>query len=208
MVLACTDEDTTAVDLHSGAIVRLRIEWGQERRARPRPPGDRRRRVGRRPRARRPGPARGRDRDRRPLGAGHRRGAGGPGGCCATSPSRPSRTCSGFAGSSAPYWEFRGMRPSVAVVVPSRGPGGLPSPRRRHGVGALRLAPQRQLAPHGGPPGHRGARAGPARPPVGQGPRSARSASGPTSSWWCSAGRATGTATRPWRRCCPGPERG
>jgi hypothetical protein len=27
MVLACTDEDTTAVDLHSGALVRLRIEW-------------------------------------------------------------------------------------------------------------------------------------------------------------------------------------
>jgi hypothetical protein len=28
----------------------------------------------------------------------------------------------GFAGTSAPYWEFGGMRPSVAVVVPSRGP--------------------------------------------------------------------------------------
>jgi hypothetical protein len=28
----------------------------------------------------------------------------------------------GFAGSSAPYWEFRGMRPSVALVTPSRGP--------------------------------------------------------------------------------------
>jgi hypothetical protein len=28
----------------------------------------------------------------------------------------------GFAGSSAPYWEFAGMRPSVALVVPSRGP--------------------------------------------------------------------------------------
>ena len=28
----------------------------------------------------------------------------------------------GFPGTSAPYWEFRGMRPSVAVVVPSRGP--------------------------------------------------------------------------------------
>lgn len=28
----------------------------------------------------------------------------------------------GFAGSSAPYWEFSGMRPSVALVVPNRGP--------------------------------------------------------------------------------------
>lgn len=28
----------------------------------------------------------------------------------------------GFPGSSAPYWEFGGMRPSLAVVVPSRGP--------------------------------------------------------------------------------------
>jgi hypothetical protein len=28
----------------------------------------------------------------------------------------------GFPGTSAPYWEFHGMRPSVALVVPSRGP--------------------------------------------------------------------------------------
>jgi hypothetical protein len=28
----------------------------------------------------------------------------------------------GFPGTSAPYWEFSGMRPSVALVVPSRGP--------------------------------------------------------------------------------------
>ncbi len=28
----------------------------------------------------------------------------------------------GFAGNSAPYWEFGGMQPSVALVVPSRGP--------------------------------------------------------------------------------------
>ena len=99
------------------------------------------------------------------------------------------------------------MRPSVAVVVPSRGPRGLPPPRGRHRVGALRLAPQRQLAPRGGPPGHRR----PRRVRVATGCRArtstARSASGPTSSWWRSAGRATGTATRPWRRCFPDPER-
>lgn len=28
----------------------------------------------------------------------------------------------GFPGNSAPYWEFGGMRPSLAIVVPSRGP--------------------------------------------------------------------------------------
>jgi hypothetical protein len=28
----------------------------------------------------------------------------------------------GFPGTSAPYWEFHGMRPSVALVVPRRGP--------------------------------------------------------------------------------------
>lgn len=34
----------------------------------------------------------------------------------------PSQNLLGFAGSAAPYWEFHGMRPSVALVVPSRGP--------------------------------------------------------------------------------------
>lgn len=28
----------------------------------------------------------------------------------------------GFAGSAAPYWEFRGMRPSLALVAPAMGP--------------------------------------------------------------------------------------
>ena len=28
----------------------------------------------------------------------------------------------GFAGTAAPYWEFNGMRPSVVLVAPSRGP--------------------------------------------------------------------------------------
>ncbi len=47
MVLACTDEDTTAVDLDSGALVRLRIGLDSETRARPRALRRRRRRVGR-----------------------------------------------------------------------------------------------------------------------------------------------------------------
>jgi hypothetical protein len=28
----------------------------------------------------------------------------------------------GFPGASAPYWEFRGLRPSLALVVPTKGP--------------------------------------------------------------------------------------
>ena len=84
----------------------------------------------------------------------------------------PQQNLLGFAGSSAPYWEFRGMRPSVAVVVPSRGPGDLPPTRGRHGVGPLRLAPQRQLAALGGPPGRRRAGRVAPRPAVGKGPRS------------------------------------
>jgi hypothetical protein len=32
------------------------------------------------------------------------------------------RNLLGFAGSAAPYWEFRGMRPSLALVAPSLGP--------------------------------------------------------------------------------------
>ena len=34
----------------------------------------------------------------------------------------PQQHLLGFAGTAAPYWEFHGMRPSVALVVPSRGP--------------------------------------------------------------------------------------
>ncbi len=34
----------------------------------------------------------------------------------------PQQQLLGFTGSAAPYWEFHGMRPSVALVVPSRGP--------------------------------------------------------------------------------------
>ena len=34
----------------------------------------------------------------------------------------PAQHLLGFPGYGAPYWEFHGMRPSVALVVPSRGP--------------------------------------------------------------------------------------
>ena len=61
--------------------------------------------------------------DHRPrlVGSAPRRGA-----VRRPSPSTPGapRTarCSGSAGPSAPYWELRGHRPSVALVVPKHGP--------------------------------------------------------------------------------------
>jgi hypothetical protein len=121
MVLACTVEDTTAVDLHSGAIVRLRVEWGDEREPDLSPldivdvvwADDPERDDLAQPEAVTVtgvpsvlGAVKGR-RARRVL-----RDVALP----------PQENLLGFPGSSAPYWEFRGMRPSVAVVVPSRGP--------------------------------------------------------------------------------------
>jgi hypothetical protein len=121
MVLACTAEDTTAVDLQSGAVVRLRIDWGEGA-----------------------GP------DLAPLDivdavwaddperddlaqpeAVTVNGVPAPLGTVKGRRARrvlrdvalpPHQNLLGFPGSSAPYWEFRGMRPSVAVVTPSRGP--------------------------------------------------------------------------------------
>jgi hypothetical protein len=34
----------------------------------------------------------------------------------------PEEHVLGFPGASAPYWEFRGFRPSLALVVPTKGP--------------------------------------------------------------------------------------
>jgi len=121
MVLACTDEDTTVVDLHSGALVRLRIEWD----------GD-------------TGPTLSplqvvdavwaEDPERDDLAQPEAVTVTGVPAALGTVKGRrarrvlqdvalpPQQQLLGFPGSSAPYWEFRGMRPSVAVVVPSRGP--------------------------------------------------------------------------------------
>jgi len=121
MVLACTDEDTTAVDLESGAVVRLRIGWNPEREPDLNPfdvvdvvwADDPEQDDLAQPEAvtvtgipSALGRLRGR-RARRVL---------------RSVVIRADQHLLGFPGSSAPYWEFRGMRPSVAVVVPSRGP--------------------------------------------------------------------------------------
>lgn len=121
MVLACTVEDTTAVDLHTGAVVRLRVAWGDDR-----------------------GPdllplqivdaVWADDPERDDLAQPEAVTVTGLPAVLGTVKGRrarrvlrdvtipPPQHLLGFPGSSAQYWEFRGMRPSVAVVVPSRGP--------------------------------------------------------------------------------------
>ncbi|MHB8682457.1 MAG: hypothetical protein ACYDA2_10250 [Acidimicrobiales bacterium] len=121
MVLACGPEDTTAVDLASGAVVRLRVEWGEGQAPDLSPfdvvdaqwAADPQRDDLAQPEALtvegpplRVGTLRGR-RARRVLKH-------------LVAP--PEQHLLGFPGAAAPYWEFHGMRPSVAIVVPTRGP--------------------------------------------------------------------------------------
>lgn len=131
LVLACTVEDTTAVDLSSGAMVRLRVEWpdGHEPDLAPfdvvesRLADDPERDDLAQPEAlrsaglpRQVGTLRGR-RARHLL---ERLSA------------PPDGPLLGFPGPSAAYWEFRGNRPSAALIHPTRGPQLI----RRHADGS------------------------------------------------------------------------
>jgi hypothetical protein len=131
LVLACTIEDTTAVDLSSGAMVRLRVDWpeGHEPDLAPfdvvesRLADDPERDDLAQPEAlravglpRHVGTLRGRQ-ARRLL---ERLSA------------PPDGPLLGFTGPSAAYWEFRGTRPSAALVHPTRGPQLI----RRHADGS------------------------------------------------------------------------
>jgi hypothetical protein len=121
LVLACTDDDITAVELSSGTLLRLRVPWPDDHPAdltafdvieaalAPDPERD----DLAHPEAanaagppRKVGTIRGR-RIRRLLQA------------LAAPPHGPLL---GFLGPSAAYWEFRGLRPSIALIVPTRGP--------------------------------------------------------------------------------------
>ena len=121
LVLGCTEDDTTAVDVASGALLRLRIPWpvGHEPDLAPFDvveatlAEDPERDDLAQPEAatasslpRLVGSLRGR-RARRMLAR------------LAVPPDGPLL---GFLGPSAPYWEFRGLRPSIALVHPGRGP--------------------------------------------------------------------------------------
>jgi hypothetical protein len=121
LVLACHPEDTTGVDLASGTLVRVRVTWPEDH-----------------------GP------DLAPFDVveaqlaeePERDDLAQPEAVTATGLPRHLGTLHGrrvrqllhqltapveehvlgFPGASAPYWEFRGFRPSVALVVPSKGP--------------------------------------------------------------------------------------
>lgn len=121
LVLACTKEDVTTVDLATRAIARLRVQWRDGRGpdlssfdlVDAMPSSDLQRDDLAQPEAvdvERVSPPlanlRG-GRARRLLRA-------------LVAPAEQHLL--GFPGSAAPYWEFRGMRPSVALVAPTRGP--------------------------------------------------------------------------------------
>lgn len=121
MVLACGTDDTTAVDLASGAVVRLRVDWGDGQEPDLSPfdvvdvdwAADPQRDDLAQPEAF--------DVEGVPARVGELHGR------VARRVLRrlvapPEQHLLGFPGSAAPYWEFHGMRPSVALVVPSRGP--------------------------------------------------------------------------------------
>lgn len=131
LVLSCTAEDTTAVDLSSGALVRLRVQWpeGHQPDLAPfdvvesRLADDPQRDDLAQPEAlqaaglpRQVGTLRGR-RVRHML---ERLSA------------PPDGPLLGFPGPSAAYWEFRGTRPSAALIHPTRGPQLI----RRHADGS------------------------------------------------------------------------
>jgi hypothetical protein len=121
MVLACGLDDTTAVELDTGALVRLRIDWSEERDADLNPfdvidaawADDPERDDLAQPEA--VTVAGIPDRVGRFHGRRARRFVRH-----LVAPEEPHLL--GFPGPSAPYWEFHGMRPSVALVVPRRGP--------------------------------------------------------------------------------------
>jgi len=121
LVLACTEEDTTAVDLGSGALIRLRVPWPVghepdltafdvvEARLADDPENDDLAQPEAATAAELPrhvGTMRVR-RARRLLRA---------------LAARPDGPLLGIPGASAPYWEFRGQRPSATLIVPTRGP--------------------------------------------------------------------------------------
>jgi hypothetical protein len=121
LVLAASRDDTTTVDLRTGAVLRLRVPWpdGHEPDLAPFDVVEAARTTESEPDdlahpeavtssglPRQVGTMRGR-RVRRMLGR-LAAPADGP--------------LLGFAGPAAPYWEFRGFRPSTALIVPARGP--------------------------------------------------------------------------------------
>jgi hypothetical protein len=121
LVLACHLEDTTGIDLASGALVRVRVAWPEDHGPDLAPFDVVRAQLADEP-------------ERDDLAQPEAVTAVGLPRHLGTLHGRRVRQLLhqlaapvedhvlGFPGASAPYWEFRGFRPSLALVVPSKGP--------------------------------------------------------------------------------------
>ncbi len=121
LVLACHAEDTTGVDLASGTLVRVRVTWPEDHGPDLAPFDVVEAQLAEEP-------------ERDDLAQPEAVTAAGLPRHLGTLHGRRVRQLLhqltapveehvlGFPGASAPYWEFRGFRPSLALVVPSKGP--------------------------------------------------------------------------------------
>ncbi len=121
LVLACHPEDTTGVDLASGALVRVRVTWPADHGPDLVPFDVVETQLAEEP-------------ERDDLAQPEAVTASGLPRHRGTLHGRRVRHLLhqlaapveehvlGFPGTSAPYWEFRGFRPSLALLVPSKGP--------------------------------------------------------------------------------------
>ena len=121
VVLACGTEDTTGVDLASGTLVRVRVPWPDDHGPDLAPFDVVEAQLAEEP-------------ERDDLAQPEAVTAAGLPRHLGTLHGRPVRKLLhqlaapveehvlGFPGASAPYWEFRGFRPSLALVVPTKGP--------------------------------------------------------------------------------------
>ncbi len=121
LVLACHREDTTGVDLASGTLVRVRVDWPDDHGPDLAPFDVVEARLADEP-------------ERDDLAQPEAVTADGLPRHLGTLHGRRVRHLLhrltapvedhvlGFPGASAPYWEFRGFRPSLALVVPTKGP--------------------------------------------------------------------------------------
>ena len=121
LVLSCHPEDTTGVDLASGALVRVRVAWPEEHGPDLSPFDVVEAQLAEEP-----------ERDDlaqpeavtaiglpRHLGTLHGRRVRR---LLHALAAPVEEHVLGFPGASAPYWEFRGFRPSLALIVPTKGP--------------------------------------------------------------------------------------
>ncbi len=121
LVLACHPEDTTGIDLASGAMVRVRVDWPTEHLPDLAPFDVVETQLADEP-----------ERDDlaqpeavsavglpRHLGTLHGRHVRK---MLAQLSAPTEEHVLGFPGAAAPYWEFRGFRPSLALIEPTKGP--------------------------------------------------------------------------------------